>query len=121
MVGEIEPSRKDQTGYDGWWKIIGKKKVQENQINVQNINVENINKIDLDYSMVNYPNIYHNKNHYTNIVTDQQGIKEKVEYNLNDNYSRNLSRIGFRKQDKEVKLFDIRGQEIIIKSDIRTI
>ena len=57
----IKPSKKDQAGYNGWWKIIGKKKVQEIQIDVKNVIVENINKIDLDYSMVNYPNIYHNK------------------------------------------------------------
>ena len=121
MVGEIKPSKKDQTGYNGWWKIIGKKKVQEIQIDVENVNVENINKIDLDYSMVNYPNIYHNQNHYTNIVTYQQRIKEKIEYNLNYNYSRNLSRLEFRKQDKKVKIFDIKGQKIIIKADIRII
>ena len=100
-----------------WCKTTKENKTQDIQIN--DIIVENKNKVYLCYPIADYPNKCHNKNLCINM--NLHGIKEKDECNLSHNYNSFLNRIGFRERDKEIKLFDIKGQEIRMKIDIRII
>ena len=100
-----------------WYKTIKENMKHDFQIN--NKTVENKNKVYSDYSLADYPNKYNNK--YLCMNMHLNGIEERDDWNLNHDYNRLLNRIGFRKQDKEIKLFDIKGQEISMVINIRII
>ena len=105
----------------GWWKVSGKKVMQEDlkiKKNIRNTNVKSkdvkmkTNK-DIDwYLSVNYPNLGYGYCPRAILIAnnqDQHIIQENIEYNSNYNYNRNLGRLEFRDKNERVKRFDIKG------------
>ena len=133
----------------GWWKVSGNQVIQEDlkiKKNIRNTNVKikdvrmKINKVDDCYLSIDYPSTDYGFKPKTLLVTnnqDDQIIHENKEYNLNFSYNRNvgnmivsncnlnnskiLSKVGFKEQDKEIKIFDKGRQEFRINAELKTI